>query len=162
MITKSKTSSKYLWAYALLFPLVCLLLSGFSTKPAAPFSGVMNDSRENIPSIVPLETGAPIEIASNFGYRIHPILNKRMFHTGIDFTLSEGNRVITRTDGIVLESTSDSLWGNYIVVKHSALFTTSYSHLKSSSVNVGEWLKKGQLIGFVGSTGLSTAPHLHY
>ena len=164
MITKNKTPRVASVAYLLILPIFATLLLGFSAKPI-PFetsqrSGMLL-SDDEVPSIVPVKDES-VTLASNFGYRIHPFYNKRRFHTGVDFTSKEGIPVVSTASGVVTESRSDSLWGNYVIVKHSEMYATSYSHLKSASSEVGDILAKGQTIGYVGSTGLSTAPHLHY
>ena len=164
MITKSKTSGKFSITYLLFLPVLGMLLLGFSNRQASvsvPAVRLTHSVDENIPSILPV-IGESITIASDFGYRIHPYYNKRRFHTGVDFTSKEGIPVVSTASGVVTESKSDSLWGNYVIVKHSDLYATSYSHLKSATVEVGDILAKGQTIGYVGSTGQSTAPHLHY
>lgn len=165
MITKDKTASKFSIAYFMLVPVVCLLLISFSNRPtsqAAPFEDGQKYVGEDIPSVSPIVIEKSLGIASDFGYRIDPITNKRKFHTGVDFRSSEGSLVMSTANGIVLESENDSSRGNFIVVKHGEMYMTSYSHLKSAAVTVGDLLAKGQTIGYVGNTGLSTAPHLHY
>jgi murein DD-endopeptidase MepM/ murein hydrolase activator NlpD len=164
MITKEKTSRALVAAYLLVIPAVALLLAGFATRPPSGGpsqgrSGLM--LQDHVPSITPVDRGKTT-VSSGFGNRIDPITNKEKFHTGIDLRLSEGNLVFVTADGIVFESKTDSVHGNYIIVKHSDVYMTSYSHLKSRIVEAGEALTQGQAIGYVGSTGLSTAPHLHY
>ncbi len=164
MITKSKTSRVASVSYLLILPIFATLLLGFSAKPIpfetslSPGMMVMDDE---VPSILPVKDES-VMLASNFGYRIHPFYKTRRFHTGVDFSSKEGIPVVSTASGLVTESISDSLWGNYVIVKHSEVYATSYSHLKSASIEVGDFLAKGQTIGYVGSTGQSTAPHLHY
>ena len=157
MITKTKTSEKFTATYLLLIPVIAMLLISFSNRSSSPFASDANSSLdERTPSIIPLEAGKVVEITSGFGYRIHPYYNKKMFHTGIDFKTEEGTLVIATANGVILKSASDSLKGNYIIVTHRGMYKTSYWHLKSASVIVGDVVKKGQTIGVVGNTGLST------
>ena len=90
------------------------------------------------------------------------MLGVERLHTGIDFESPEGEIVKSTDDGIVIENTFDSYRGQFILIKHGDTFSTSYSHLQSATVKVGENVKTGQTIGYVGNTGLSKGVHLHY
>jgi beta-lactamase regulating signal transducer with metallopeptidase domain len=172
MMTKNKTSMKFKSMYLLLIPALCLLLVAFSNKPVAFEPDMVADETITIegnfvtddtqPSIAPIQM-EKAKISATYGERIHPATGKKQFHTGIDFRLAEGEVVMTTAKGVIVESRYDSLRGNYIIVKHDDIYTTSYSHMKSNLVKAGDPVEVGQKIGYVGSSGkLSTGPHLHY
>ncbi len=116
---------------------------------------------ENIPSGYPLQYRG---ITSKYGYRIHPIVKRKEFHTGVDLKGGYGTPVYATANGIVEFSGyhKKSGYGNLLIVDHNFGFKTMYGHLKSIAVDAGTFVKKGDLIGHVGSTGLSSGPHLHY
>ena len=116
-----------------------------------------------IPAIAPISDKDLIRFASGFGYRIHPIYKTRKMHTGIDLTAPTGTRVYATGDGkIVKAGMSKGGYGNRIIIDHGFGYKTVYAHLSKILVRVGKKVKRGELIGLVGSTGVSTAPHLHY
>ena len=102
------------------------------------------------------------EISSPFGSRMHPIFKVQSFHTGLDIGAPQGRPVFAASDGIVLYSGTWGGYGKTIVVDHGAGYTSIYGHLSNYYVKRATKVKKGQLIGLVGSTGLSTGPHLHF
>jgi murein DD-endopeptidase MepM/ murein hydrolase activator NlpD len=83
-------------------------------------------------------------------------------HTGIDLVAKEGVPVVSTQDGVVIKAQMADAWGNIIVIQHDGTYSTSYSHLKSMLVKQGDKVQKGQEIGLVGHTGLSTKDHLHF
>jgi murein DD-endopeptidase MepM/ murein hydrolase activator NlpD len=97
-----------------------------------------------------------------FGWRINPVTGKRQFHTGQDIATQLGNKVIATADGFVLITEHTPVMGKLIHIDHGHGFATRYGHLASYNVKEGDRVKRGQVIGYVGSTGRSTAPHLHY
>ena len=199
MITKNKTSNKYLGVYLLALPLVCLMLLAFSdNKELTQKSEIAQDavihnvdsaekinnnrlpteaeweaaaqanknnvneySMVNKPSISPVDS-KKVKRISGYGERINPITKEKHFHYGMDFSISEGEEIKSTAGGVVIDAKFDSKRGNYVVIQHNEVFSTLYSHLKSISVQVGDNLKKGQVIGYVGNTGFSTGAHLHY
>lgn len=117
----------------------------------------------SIPAIQPLSNEDLGRVASGFGFRIHPVYKTRVFHDGMDFTAPRGTDVYATGDGVIEKVRySRRGYGNYIVVNHSFGYKTRYAHLKKSYVKEGQEVKRGEVIGAVGSTGLSTGPHLHY
>jgi len=97
-----------------------------------------------------------------FGWRTNPITGKRQFHTGQDIATQLGNKIIATADGFVLITEHTPILGKIIHIDHGHGFATRYGHLASFNVKEGDRVKRGQVIGFVGSTGRSTAPHIHY
>jgi len=118
----------------------------------------------SIPAIMPISNKDLTRTASGWGYRIHPIYKIRRFHYGMDFTAPTGTEVYSTGDGTIasIKSSMRGL-GNHIIIDHGFGYQTVYAHLNSfNNLRVGQKVKRGDVIGFVGSTGLSTAPHLHY
>lgn len=115
----------------------------------------------SIPAILPvsLKKGS---IVSGYGYRIHPIFKSMRMHTGIDIAAAKGTPVYAAGDGTVTLSGSESGYGIVVNLNHGYGYQTKYAHLAKTAVNRGQRVKRGDLIGYIGSTGLSTAPHLHY
>jgi len=104
--------------------------------------------------------GGPI--TSGFGVRTHPVFGDLRQHNGIDIGAAHGTSVVAADGGTVITSTYNSSYGNYVVISHGNGMTTLYAHLSSRSVSVGSSVSKGQQIGLIGSTGISTGPHLHF
>ncbi len=101
-------------------------------------------------------------ISSGFGMRFHPILGYSRFHRGVDYAAVHGTPIHAVTDGVVARAGWAGGYGNQIRLSHATGLTTSYSHLSRISVAPGGRVVQGQIIGYVGSTGLSTGPHLHF
>ena len=99
---------------------------------------------------------------SGFGMREHPILQTMRAHMGVDYAAPVGTQVISVADGVVAESGFQGAYGNKVVIQHNAKQSTAYAHLSRISVRKGQTVKQGDIVGAVGSTGLSTGPHLHF
>lgn len=104
------------------------------------------------------------KISSNFGSRKHPILGYTRQHQGVDFSAPTGTPVMAAGDGTVEKAARSGGYGNYIRVKHNQEYSTAYAHLSryAKGISAGKRVKQGQVIGYVGTTGLSSGPHLHY
>lgn len=113
----------------------------------------------SVPSRMPL---AGAQLTSGYGMRTHPVLGGRRKHTGIDLSAPTGTPVYATGDGVVGRADWYSSYGLYISINHGAAMETRYAHLSRLAVAAGDTVKKGDLIGYVGSTGRSTGPHLHY
>ena len=103
-------------------------------------------------------------LSSNFGVRKHPILGYNKMHRGTDFAAPEGTPIMASGDGKIIRSRWCGGGGNCIKIRHNSTYSTVYAHLKSFArgIREGARVKQGQIIGYVGSTGMSTGPHLHY
>ena len=101
-------------------------------------------------------------VTSEFGYRIHPITKNKSFHTGIDIAVPEGTAVSASYNGTVTETGYTYGKGNYVLIEHSENLQTLYCHLSEILVSEGVSLLAGETLGLVGSTGMSTGPHLHF
>lgn len=112
-----------------------------------------------------IPNGKPISykrISSGYGYRTHPVTRKKSFHPAIDLKADTGTPVYAPASGVVVIAKPKGAYGNFILLEHSFGFKTAYGHLSRFAVKSGEYINKGDLIGYVGSTGRSTGPHLHY
>ncbi|MDO8964963.1 MAG: peptidoglycan DD-metalloendopeptidase family protein [Coriobacteriia bacterium] len=101
-------------------------------------------------------------VSSSFGYRIHPILHYRKMHNGIDISAPSGARIVATGDGNVIFAGVRGGYGNCTMIDHGDGVVTVYAHQKRIAVRTGQSVSAGQTIGYVGSTGLSTGPHLHF
>lgn len=113
----------------------------------------------SVPSIMPLQDA---RLTSGFGMRTHPVLGGRRSHKGIDLAAPTGTPIYATADGIVDRAERFSSYGLFIEIEHGAELETRYAHMSRLAVSAGQRVKKGDLIGYVGSTGRSTGPHLHY
>lgn len=115
-----------------------------------------------IPAIQPVSNKDLRQTASGYGTRIDPIYGTTKFHSGMDFSASQGTDVYATGDGVVMKSGWETGYGNTIEIDHGFGYMTRYAHLKDSKVRKGQKVVRGEVIGHVGSTGKSTGPHLHY
>ncbi len=102
------------------------------------------------------------KITSPFGYRLHPITEKADFHRGIDIAAQEGTAVHAAADALVVEAGWSDIYGNYLLLEHSDGFQTMYAHCQRLIAQEGDVLRRGERIALVGSTGVSTGPHVHF
>ena len=117
----------------------------------------------SIPGIQPIFNQDLNRIASGFGFRIHPIYKTSMMHEGLDFTAPVGTEIYASGNGVIerVEGMGRG-YGNNIVINHGFGYKTLYAHLSKFKVRTGQRIKRGDVIGYVGNTGSSTGPHLHY
>ncbi len=117
----------------------------------------------SLPAIQPVSNKELKRLSSGFGYRTDPIYKTRRMHYGVDFSAPKGTPIYATGDGTVLMTKSTySGFGNHVKIDHGFGYVTLYGHMDSFIVKKGEKVKRGDLIGYVGNTGKSTAPHLHY
>lgn len=118
---------------------------------------------EAIPAIQPVNNISLTRVASGYGFRTDPFTKVRKFHFGMDFTAPRGTPVYATGDGIVKRADNSATgYGKHIRIDHGFGYVSLYAHLFKYNVRVNQRVKRGDLIGFVGSTGRSEAPHLHY
>lgn len=115
----------------------------------------------SIPAIQPVQKGKG-SIVSGFGMRFHPILKYIRMHYGIDVSAPQGTPIYATGDGVVDFTGRKGTYGNLIVIDHGYGYKTQYAHLSGFNVKRKQKVKRGEIIGFVGNTGLSRAPHVHY
>jgi murein DD-endopeptidase MepM/ murein hydrolase activator NlpD len=116
-----------------------------------------------IPAIQPVRNENLRQMASGFGYRTDPFTKARKFHEGMDFSARTGTPIFATGDGVVQRADNNvSGYGNHIVIRHGYGYETLYGHLSKYKCRAGQRVKRGDIIGYVGSTGRSEGPHLHY
>jgi murein DD-endopeptidase MepM/ murein hydrolase activator NlpD len=113
----------------------------------------------SVPSITPVQG---FRLTSAFGNREHPILGGVRMHEGVDLAVPTGTPIYAPADGLVEMAQRFGSYGNFIKILHGGEMETRYGHLSAYNVTAGEYVHKGDVIGYVGSTGRSTGPHLHY
>ena len=103
-------------------------------------------------------------ISSRFGRRYHPILKRYRGHDGVDYAAPAGTKIYASGDGVVAMAKWNGGYGKYIKIRHNAEYSTGYAHMRAfaKGIRPGVRVKQGQVIGYVGNTGLSTGPHLHF
>lgn len=117
----------------------------------------------SIPAIQPIANKDLKKMASGFGYRTHPIYKITRLHTGMDFTANVGTEIYATGNGVVTTADAESRgYGNHVVINHGYGYETLYGHMSSFNVKPGQKVKRGDVIGYVGNTGTSSGPHLHY
>ena len=128
-------------------------LDGGEDVAPAPASSI------SIPSRMPLGNAS---LTSGYGMRTHPVLGGRRAHAGVDLAAPTGTPIYATADGVVSKAEWFSSYGLFVSIEHGAQLQTRYAHMSRIAVADGERVKKGDIIGYVGSTGRSTGPHLHY
>jgi murein DD-endopeptidase MepM/ murein hydrolase activator NlpD len=116
----------------------------------------------SIPAIQPVSNKNLTRIASGFGFRIHPIYGIPKMHKGLDFTAPQGTPIYATGDGTVATAGLGTGTGNHVIINHGYGYETVYMHMVRIKARPGQHVKRGDVIGWVGSTGASTGPHCHY
>jgi hypothetical protein len=156
MITNTKNYSAS--RYIIILPLVAVLIMAFATRKT---TGILFSQNKELLSPVDVAKLKRVE-GAGFGRRLNPITKSEVFHTGVDFVLAAGNSVYATADGVVANTSNSASYGNRVVIEHNKQLSTSSAHLESILVKEADKVRAGQVIGTVGSTGLSTGPHLHF
>jgi murein DD-endopeptidase MepM/ murein hydrolase activator NlpD len=121
------------------------------------------DMLASIPAIQPISGKNLQHVASGYGYRIHPIYKTLKMHTGIDFTASTGTPIYATGNGTIASVEKEYRgYGHNVVISHGYGYQTLYGHMSRITIKPGQKVKRGDIIGYVGNTGTSTGPHLHY
>jgi murein DD-endopeptidase MepM/ murein hydrolase activator NlpD len=117
----------------------------------------------SIPAIQPIANKDLKHVPSGYGWRTDPIYKTGEFHPGLDFTANTGTEIFATGDGVVERADAmDQGYGNHVIINHGFGYQTLYGHMTKFIVQPGQKVKRGELIGYVGSTGRSTGPHVHY
>ncbi len=154
MIFKNNSSKWQILRYLLIIPILAIMTMSF-TNPTI--------KNGNVPSISPIKIGDYDKISSGFGMRLNPILKVKKFHSGIDFIAKKGINIIATADGVVTKvAFQKEGYGKMVVINHGEGFERWYTHMSDYAVKQGDKIKKGKVVGYVGSSGSSAGPHLHY
>jgi len=138
----------------------------YQQKSYAEIDGMIQNKEKllaAIPAIQPVSNKDLRHIASGFGYRVDPVYKITKFHAGLDFAAQQGTPIYATADGVVKEASYDAGgYGNHVVINHGYGYETLYGHMYRIKAKTGQRVKRGEVIGYVGSTGKSTGPHCHY
>ncbi|MBV1689356.1 M23 family metallopeptidase [Novosphingobium sp. G106] len=136
-----------------------LALRPVVTAPATPIGGSFTGLPGTMPASMPV---AAYGITSGFGMRQHPILGVWRSHAGLDLAASYGSPIVATSDGMVSTAGWQGGYGLLVTLDHGGGLQTRYGHMSRLNVEPGQQVRKGSVIGYVGSSGLATGPHLHY
>jgi murein DD-endopeptidase MepM/ murein hydrolase activator NlpD len=140
--------------------------TAYQEKSYKEIDGMLKNKEKllaSIPAIQPVSNKDLNRIASGFGYRIDPVYKVAKFHAGLDFAAPQGTPIYATADGVVKESNYNAGgYGNHVVINHGYGYETLYGHMYKIKARPGDRVKRGEVIGYVGSTGKSTGPHCHY
>jgi len=138
----------------------------YQTKSYSEIDGFIKNKEQLLactPAIQPVSNKDLSRIASGFGYRIDPVYKTTKFHAGLDFAAPQGTPIYATANGTVeTAGNTGNGYGNHVVINHGYGYQTLYGHMFRVKVRAGEKVKRGEIIGWVGSTGKSTGPHCHY
>ena len=125
---------------------------------------LLNRTDHSLATLRQLPLGMPAHgaLASSFGIRLDPFNHRRAFHAGMDIKNDDDGKVFATADGVVKEADWNGSFGRYVEIDHENGYSTAYAHLSTFAVKAGSPVQRGQLIGYIGSSGRSTGPHLHY
>lgn len=140
--------------------------AAFQEKSYQEIDGMIKNKEKllaSIPAIQPVSNKELSRIASGFGYRIDPVYKVAKFHAGLDFAAPQGTPIYATADGTVKEANYNAGgYGNHVIINHGYGYETLYGHMYKIKARAGQKVKRGEVIGYVGSTGKSTGPHCHY
>lgn len=167
MMTKPKSNSIEKIKYIFLLPIFVFFISAFTT-PTLTESDYLNvltisEFTNEAPSLFPVKNATKSNITSYFGTKgEHSKIKRKVAHKGIDISVKIGTPVLATANGVIVEASMKGKWGNLIIITHADGYETWYAHLNGFNIDKNEQVKKGDIIGYVGNTGFSTGPHLHY
>ncbi len=167
MMTKPTSKLKAKFTYLLFLPVCAFLVSAF-TKPTFNNNPVIKtfklaEFEGTPPALFPVKNATKKDITAFFGEQgQHSKTNVDIIHTGIDIKAKLGTPVLASADGIISKASMEGDWGNLVVITHTNGYETWYAHLSGFKAKENQEVKKGDLIGYVGNTGRSSGPHLHY
>ena len=167
MITKNKTSRILRISYLLLIPVIAFTIQSFSDNSIVNsiIPSVVESTSNEVPRISPINKEHIKRISSGYGMRMHPIYKVEKMHKGVDIVAETGTPVVATANGVVVKiefNEQGKGHGRLVLVKHSEEYASLYTQLSAFKVQVGDEVKLGDVVGLVGSSGISTAPHLHY
>jgi murein DD-endopeptidase MepM/ murein hydrolase activator NlpD len=136
------------------------ILTAIESRLASVRTGV--ERRQALAAATPSIWPVPGWLSSAYGNRLDPFTRDSSFHPGLDISAGQGQRVVATADGIVSHAAFSGAYGNLVVIDHGFEISTKYGHLSRFAVMSGQQVRRGDVIGYVGSTGRSTNPHLHY
>lgn len=139
-----------------------MVVQSKSYDQLAKLAARKNEMLASIPAIQPISNRDLKRMASGFGYRIHPIYKTHKMHTGMDFTAPVGTDIYSTGNGKVIKAEYDRGYGYHVIIDHGFGYQTLYGHMSKITVKRGQEIKRGEIIGLIGNSGTSTAPHLHY
>ena len=131
----------------------------FSRWQSMDGGAATSKSTVSIPSLMPVEG---VHLSSDYGMRTHPVLGGRRQHKGVDLAGATGTPIRAAADGVVSRADWFSSYGLYVSLEHGGSLQTRYGHMSRLNVAAGQRVHKGDVIGYIGTTGRSTGPHLHY
>lgn len=168
MIKKINTSQLAHFKIVLVIPVLLISLLSFSFSESTPqlLEGNFDSFYPSEPFGFPLKSGEKVYISTSYGERIHPITKKKAFHKGMDIAAPMGTSILSVSDGVVakvnIQFVQGKGYGRFVVIDHPNGFSSLYSQMDSYSVKEGEQVSKGDLIGTIGTSGMTTGPHLHF
>jgi len=122
-----------------------------------------DEKMASMPAIQPVSNKQLNRVASGFGLRIDPVYGTPKMHKGLDFSAPQGTPIYATGDGVIkLAGSSEGGYGNHVIINHGYGYETLYGHMVRVKARTGQKVKRGEVIGWVGSTGKSTGPHCHY
>lgn len=138
-----------------------------AAHPPAPPTPDNPDPQPVYPSsgegfLFPLDRSGFVCVTSSYGYRVHPITGNYTMHNGVDLAAYQGTAIYATKSGYVTTATYNYAYGNYVTINHMDGFSSLYGHMTYFTVSEGQFVSQGEIIGYVGSTGYSTGPHLHF
>ncbi len=168
MINRNKSVRIKLWKAVIPFVFAATIVftySGFNGQLIVPDNHLLKlqtDQALQVKFHLPLRKDKHFKVTSGFGMRMHPILKEKRMHNGIDYAAKKGVKIFASASGVVRKATYNKNYGNYLIIDHENGFSSLYAQMEAIRVKEGEKVNVDYVIGTVGSSGLSTAPHLHF